>query len=115
MHKEPRKMTTISTDADLVTLINVFAVDPARQDELLAVLTEATERVVRKQPGFISANFHKSLDGTYVANYAQWRTAADLQAMLASPEAAEHLRRASEIATEVQPVLYQVAYVDERG
>jgi quinol monooxygenase YgiN len=107
-------MTTISTDAELVTLINVFTVDPARQDELLKVLIEATEKVVRNQPGFVSANFHKSLDGTHVANYAQWRSAADLQAMLANLEAGEHLRRASEIATEVQPVLYQVTYVDER-
>jgi antibiotic biosynthesis monooxygenase (ABM) superfamily enzyme len=107
-------MTTISMNADVATLINVFTVDPERQDELFQILHEATEQVIRFQPGFISANFHKSLDGRHVANYAQWRSVADLEAMLVSPESQEHLRRASEIASEVRPVVYRVASVEDR-
>ena len=36
--------TTIEKGAPLITLINVFTVDPAKQDELIGVLDEATER-----------------------------------------------------------------------
>jgi heme-degrading monooxygenase HmoA len=108
-------MTTISAQDDVITLINVFTVEPENQDKLIAVLAEATEKVIRFQPGFVSANFHKSLDGRHVANYAQWRTVEDLQAMLASAESAEHLRQASELATDVQPVTYRVAVVEDRA
>jgi heme-degrading monooxygenase HmoA len=106
-------MTTISTESDLVTLINVFTVAPERQQELLDVLIEATEQVMRFQPGFVSANLHKSLDGQHVANYAQWRSVEDFEAMLANPEAGEHMRRCVDTATEVRPGLYRVAFVDQ--
>ena len=55
----------------MVTLINVFMVVPEDQRRLLELLAEATESVMRGLPGFVSANLHKSLDGTKVANYAQ--------------------------------------------
>ena len=48
-----------------ITLINVFSVDSGRQDQLIQLLYEATEK---DQPGFVSANIHKSLDGTRVVN-----------------------------------------------
>lgn len=54
-------MTRIDTDQDSVTLINVFTVDPDHQDQLLDRLIEATEETMQDVPGFISANFHKSL------------------------------------------------------
>jgi heme-degrading monooxygenase HmoA len=108
-------MTTISPDRELVTLINVFTVAPERQNELLQLLQDATEHVMRHQPGFISANLHKSLDGHYVANYAQWRSVEDFQTMVNTPEAAEHMRQAAELAIDFQPVLYQVAFVDQRS
>jgi hypothetical protein len=38
---------------------------------LVDVLVDATQTVMRKQPGFISANIHRSFDGTRVTNYAQ--------------------------------------------
>ncbi len=107
-------VTTITTGNDVVTIINVFTVAPDRQAELLAVLTDATESVIRFLPGFVSANLHTSLDGRQVANYAQWRSAADLEAMLSDPDAAEHLQRCLEIATEIRPGLYRVAEVERR-
>jgi hypothetical protein len=51
-----------------VTLINVFTVDPARQEELVRVLDEATDKVIKHSPGFVSANIHPSLDGRHAAN-----------------------------------------------
>jgi quinol monooxygenase YgiN len=45
---------------------------PERSDELLEVVSEATEAVMQRQPGFISANLHVNLDRRRVVNYAQW-------------------------------------------
>ena len=80
-------MTRIAIDQDVVTLVNVFSVAPENQEKLLDMLIEATQQTMRHLPGFVSANFHRSLDGTKVINYAQWRTQEDFQAMLANPEA----------------------------
>ncbi len=103
-------MTTIRTDAPVITLINVFTVAPENQQRLLDVLSEATERVIRSRPGFVSANLHRSLDGTSVVNYAQWRSREDFEAMLQDPAARPHLQEAAQLAT-FEPHLYEVAFV----
>ena len=104
-------MTNISTRGNVVTIINVFTVEPAKQDALVALLTRATDETVRHMPGFISANIHRSVDGVRVTNYAQWRSRADLEAMLRHPAAMPHLREATELATNVDPHVYEVAAV----
>lgn len=38
------------------------------------MLIEATEQIMKKQEGFISANIQRSLDGTAVVNYVQWKS-----------------------------------------
>jgi heme-degrading monooxygenase HmoA len=68
---------------------------------------------MRGLPGFVSANLHKSLDGTKVANYAQWRSREAFEAMLEDPEAIVHMREAVEIAEKFEPHLYAVSFVDE--
>jgi quinol monooxygenase YgiN len=105
--------TTIEKEAPVVTLINVFTVDPSRQDELVKLLDDATEQVMRKQPGFVSANIHRGLDGRHVANYAQWTSREAMEAMLANPEAQHHIRIAASMA-EFAPSLYRVASVHRR-
>jgi hypothetical protein len=49
-------MTTISPTRKLVTLINVFTVEPGNQERLLDLLARATETSVRHAPGFTSAS-----------------------------------------------------------
>jgi len=100
--------TMIDRDAQLVTLINVFTVPRERQAELVELLEHATEEVMRHQPGFVSANIHAGLDGTHVANYAQWRTEQDFRTMLTNPECQRHMSAATAMAN-AEPVLYQVA------
>jgi hypothetical protein len=101
-------MTIITTDQPVVTLINSFTVAPELQDELIRLLVLATEQVMRHRPGFVSANIHRGLDGTRVANYAQWRSREDFEAMLRDPVAQVHLRETAAIAS-FDPVLYEVA------
>ena len=106
-------MVTISKDNDVVTLINVFTVAPEDQQRLVDVLVDATQAVMNKQPGFVSANIHRSLDGTRVTNYAQWRSKEAFEAMLRDREAAEHMGEAAKIAERFEPHLYEVSFVDE--
>jgi quinol monooxygenase YgiN len=103
--------TEISAEAPVLTLINVFTVDPAKQAQLVDLLGKATEEVMRGQPGFISANIHRSVDGTRVTNYAQWRSRADFEAMLEDPRARAHMTQAAALAVTFEPVLYTVAAV----
>lgn len=104
--------STIDASTPLVTLINVFSVAPERADELLELLTEATEKVIRHREGFVSANLHLSLDRRHVANYAQWRSLQDLEAMWADQQAQKHMTAATAIA-DAAPVVYQVVSVHD--
>lgn len=64
-------MATLSLDNSLTTVIIIFQVKPEQQQELIKAIKEFLE-TVKTQPGFVSANLHKSIDGVKVANYAQW-------------------------------------------
>jgi quinol monooxygenase YgiN len=101
-------MTTISTNYKILTLINVFTISPAKQDELIQLLIDATEQTMKHLPGFISANIHKSLDGTKVVNYAQWNSREDFEDMAKNPEAIAHMRACAALAS-FEPILCEVA------
>ncbi len=98
-------MVTISKDQKVLTLINVFTVEPENQRQLLDLLTSATEDSVRHAKGFISASVHRSLDGKKVAMYAQWRSLEDYQAMRRIPT--PYLEQALKIAR-FDPGMYEV-------
>ena len=66
--------STIRADSPVVTLINVFTVEPENQGRLIEAWQSSTDEVIRHLPGFVSANIHASLDGTKVVNYAQWES-----------------------------------------
>src|SRR5215469_325525 len=87
-------MTQISTKNSVVTLINVFTVDPANQQRLVELLTRATEISVRHAPGFVSASLHRSTDGTKVTMYAQWRSVEDYETMRQDPAPLPFLQQA---------------------
>lgn len=100
-------MTTINKDNKLVTLINVFTVEPVKQQQLIDLLVHATETAIRHAPGFITANIHRSLDGKKVVNYAQWRSVEDFEAMQKNPAAKPHMEQAAALA-KFDPGLYEV-------
>ncbi len=99
--------TTIDESQSVVTLINIFDVEPHLQDELIELLERANVEVMQYLDGFVSANIHRGLDGRHVANYAQWARRADFEAMLAHPKVQEHLKMASAIGRPA-PALYRV-------
>lgn len=104
-------MTTISPENDVVTLVNVFTVEPEDQQRLVDLLVEATESVMNKRSGYVSANIHRGLDGRHVVNYAQWQNREDFEAMLRDPEARAHMGEVAKLAT-FEPYLYEVVYSD---
>ena len=100
-------MTTIATKSSLITLINVFTVEPANQRRLIELLTEATDVSVRRAPGFVSASLHRSTDGTKVTMYAQWRSIDEYQAMRQHPAPLPFFQEALKIA-KFEPGIYEV-------
>ncbi len=103
-------MALISKENSLVTLINIFTVEPARQQQLIDLLIRATTTTVGNVPGFISASFHRSFDGTKIAVYAQWRSREDYQAMRRNPSASPYMEQALALAT-FEPGMYEVIEV----
>jgi quinol monooxygenase YgiN len=100
-------MTQISAKNGVITLINVFTVEPANQQRLVELLTEATEVSVRQAPGFVSASLHRSTDGTKVTMYSQWRSIEEYQAMRQDPAPLPFFQEALTIAT-FDPGIYEV-------
>ena len=106
-------MTQIIEGASPVTLINVFTVAPEKADELVKLLDEATDKVMKRQPGFVSANIHRSLSGKHVTNYAQWRSKQDFEAMQRNPECKEHMMASARLSEKFEPELFWVASVHD--
>jgi heme-degrading monooxygenase HmoA len=103
-------ISIIEEGTSTVTLVNVFTVDPKDQQRLVEHWQQVTEEVIRHLPGFISANVHRSLDGTNVVNYAQWESLDAFNAIRHHPEAAAHLRELSQIGAPA-PVMCEVVSV----
>jgi hypothetical protein len=102
---------SIQKETQRFTFINVFTVAPERQDELLNLLIDVTDNIMRHIPGFVAASFHRGLDGRSVVNYAQWLTQAHFNAMLKNPKANQHFEEVRAIAEKVQPIPCSITYV----
>jgi quinol monooxygenase YgiN len=109
-------MATISEGADVHTLIVMFTVEPSQQntfvEHLRGIVAEHS-----KFDGFVSCSIHRSEDGTRVAEYIQWRSAAHLEAVLNTPEGQAQLAESSRIAGrhDAQAHIYHVVLVTQAG
>lgn len=91
-------MSTLSLDNSLTTVIIIFTVKAEQQDNLIAAIAEFLE-TVKTQPGFVSANLHKSTDGVKVANYAQWSSLESFEAFRNNQEVQEKAAKLFEFDT----------------
>jgi quinol monooxygenase YgiN len=98
----------------VITLINVFTVDPANQQQLLDLLARTTVEFVRRAPGFISSTLHRSLDGSKVTMYAHWRSVEDYQAMRQDPGPLPLFEEALAIA-KFEPGMYEIVQTFSPG
>jgi heme-degrading monooxygenase HmoA len=90
-----------------VTLINVFTVAPENQQKLVELLTQSAQTLIPHAPGFRSSRLYRSLDGTKVTVYSQWRSLRDYQAVRESAATVPFLEQALAIA-QFEPVIYEV-------
>jgi quinol monooxygenase YgiN len=103
-------MTTISKEKNCITMINVFEVKPENQEKLLKILIDATKETMENVDGFISANFHASLDETRIINYAQWKSVEHFKKMLKDSEASVHMKKAEELCEKFDANTYKVVW-----
>jgi len=61
---------------DVATMVNVFTVEPEKQQQLIEIWLEEGKKF-ELLPGFVSTTLHRSTDGRRVINYAQWQKAED--------------------------------------
>ena len=100
--------TRISKDTNLVTVVNMFSVKPENQKNLLQLL-EDLRIVVEKLPGFISANVHRSFEGTRIVSYAQWNTKEDYQAVYTNSDVKpilDEIKKISKFSWNLYDVVY---------
>lgn len=102
--------TTISARQDLMTLINVFTVEPKNQQAVVDVLIDAAA-TMKQLPGFLSTNIHRNDEGTRVVNYVQWRAREDFESMLKDPRAIPHMQQAAELSVSYDPIVSTVVFV----
>lgn len=105
-------MSKIEANKSIVTQINVFTVKPENLQPLINLLMEAVNSV-KDVPGWLSANIHRSLDGTRVVNYAQCENYEAWEAVMEKLKAGDFLERNKRLA-EAHPGLYEVIYTLEK-
>ena len=105
-------MTLIRANSGVITQINVFTVPPDGQQRLIEQLAKAAA-YARETPGWLSANVHRSLDGTRVVNYAQSESVEAAQAVIERLRAGGFLDRNRDFG-EAHPGLYEVVATFER-
>jgi quinol monooxygenase YgiN len=105
-------MSTITIDdtQSCVLVISTFTVHPDHHERLLGLLTTNADTVLRAHDGFLGCSIASSTDQTTIVNYAQWRDADALKAMLADPAVRRHAAHVRELAS-VQPVRCHVDHV----
>lgn len=82
-----------------VILINLLKAKPGQQDALLALLKENTDTVIRTLPGWRLTRLIPAMDGSGVAIYSEWETAAAIGAMRVDARMAAYLPRIADLAS----------------
>lgn len=81
----------LENDTGPVVLVNLFTVDPAEADALIAAW-QTDALWMKKQPGYISTQLHKAVgDSSMYLNYAVWESVADFRTAFSNPEFHETL------------------------
>ena len=76
----------LEVESGPVVLVNLFTVDAADQDALVAAWKEDA-LWMKKQPGYISTQLHKAVGASSMyLNYAIWDSVAEFRAAFAHPE-----------------------------
>lgn len=100
-------MAALDLDNRLVTTIILFQVKAEKQSALIDQVKQLFE-LAQQQPGFVSANLHRSLDEVKVANYAQWENEAALEQFRLRPDVQALWEPLQALVDEVDSHLYEI-------
>lgn len=104
-------MPDIRPDFEGQTVITTFEVTPGSAHDVLELLTDAWDQVIRRREGFVSGAIHLNDAQTRIATYSQWRDRKDYQAMLRSDEMRRRNREIHGMCKSFEPVMYEVQSV----
>lgn len=76
----------MSADTGFYSIIEHAVDGPETQRALVDAFAEIQERWVRFYPGYVSARFHVSTDGTRVYNIVHWASDADYRNFVATSD-----------------------------
>ena len=100
-------MATLDLENQLLTVIVLFKAKDGQQASVVSAVKELFA-IAKKQPGFVSANLHRSLDGAKIANYAQWESSASLESFQQLPEVQELIGPLRETVEEMDSHIYEI-------
>jgi quinol monooxygenase YgiN len=101
-------LTTLDPNAGYITTMNTYTVAPERIEEVLKYLVQSATETVRYVPGFVSMNFHVSLDRTQIVNYGQWKNREAVAAARENPKIVALMSETAKIAGSSKPVPYEL-------
>jgi quinol monooxygenase YgiN len=101
-------LTTLDPGAGYITTMNTYTVAPERIEEVLEYLVRSAIETVRYVPGFVSMNFHVSLDRSQIVNYGQWKSREAMAAARENPKIVALMSETAKIAGSSKPVPYEL-------
>ncbi|KAF3884931.1 MULTISPECIES: antibiotic biosynthesis monooxygenase family protein [Nostocales] len=102
-------MAPLTINPDVATFINVFTVEPFRQNVLVNRIKFDAETTICKQAGFIRAIVHRSLDGSKVVNLVQWESVEASRAIHHNPDIAASFASYQELGVRMDLRYYETA------
>lgn len=94
------------------TFINVFTVEPTRQNTLIHHIRFDAENKVSRQAGFIKAIIYRSLDGSKVINLVQWESIEASRAIHRNPDIAAGFASYQELGVEMDLRYYEIVLTE---
>lgn len=101
-------LTKLDPSAGYITTMNTYTVAPERVEEVLEYLVRSATETVRYVPGFVSMNFHVSLDRTQIVNYGQWKSREAMAAAHENPKIVTLMSETARIAGGSKPIPYEL-------
>jgi C-6 monooxygenase len=102
------RLTMLDPGAGYIMTMNIYTVAPERVEEVLEYLVRSATETVRYLPGFVSMNFHVSLDRSQIVNYGQWKSREAMAAARENPKIVALMSETAKIAGSSKPVPYEL-------
>jgi len=97
------------SESSEAVFVNVIEVDPNRYEQLMEILKEGNDSVVRHRKGFISCLLLANADRSRVITVARWTSADAIKSVASDPVVAQYVKRTAAVAKATPAVFSVVA------